>query len=539
MLIIEKLKFVFRSLITLLHNTDIKEYMSKSLSRRDFLKLMAVLTPSAYLSQFIQKPSLSLAPDAKNVLVIVYDALSATNISLHGYQRETMPNLARMAERGTVYHRHYAGGNFTTPGTASLLTGTYPWTHRAMRLSSEIEDDKKKNNIFRLFDGYHRLAYTHNPIADIHLQAFRADIDYLKPQTELLIKDNLAFDRLFPRDYDVASVAWSRIVKTPEKWHAYSLFFSNLYNEYKKKMEEKLSALFPNGAPKAGGNDFLLEQSIDWLKTELPDIPQPFLGYFHFLPPHHPYNTRHDYSGHFWKDDVDYHINKPKSIFSEFTGNVNLQYQGKERRDYDEFILYADGELGRLYDYLIESKLIDNTWIIFTSDHGEMFERGIYQHRTPVLYEPVIRVPLLIIEPGQKERRDIHVPTSAVDVLPTLLKVTGREIPEWVEGIVLPPFSDTPIPEDRKVYALDATTSLEDGKLNPASVMMVKGKYKLTYYYGHEQLKTSGPLFEIYDLEADPEELNNLFDPNSEISQQLQHELLEKFEEVNKPHLKS
>ncbi len=407
-----------------------------------------------------------------------------------------------------------------------------------MRLSSKIADDKKRNNIFRLFDHYYRLAYTHNPIADIHLQTFRDDIDYLKPQSELFVKNNLAFDRLFPKDYDLASVAWDRIVKNEEKGYAYSLFFSNLYEEYSRGITKYLSELFPEGAPKASGNDFLLEQSIDWLKTQLDIVPQPFLGYFHFLPPHHPYNTRRDYAGRFWNDEVDYFINKPKSIFSEATGDVNLQYQAKERRQYDEFILYTDGELGRLYDYLRESKLIDNTWIVFTSDHGEMFERNIYQHRTPVLYEPIIRIPLLIIEPGQQARRDVHVPTSAVDVLPTLLKVTGREIPEWVEGVVLPPFSETEPPADRKVYALDAT-EIEDGTLNPASVMMVKGKYKLTYYYGYEQLENSSPLFELYDLETDPEELKNLFDSSSEISQGLQRELLEKLKEVNNSYLKN
>jgi arylsulfatase A-like enzyme len=512
--------------------------MSKALSRRDFLKLMTVLTPSAYLSQFAQMPSLSLDPNAKNVIVIVFDALSATNISLYGYQRETMPNLARMAEKGTVYHRHYAGGNFTTPGTASLLTGTYPWTHRAMRLSNEISEDKRKNNIFRLFDGYYRLAYTHNPIADIHLQAFSDDIDYLKPQSELFVKNNLAFDRLFPKDYDLASVAWDRIVKNEEKGYAYSLFFSDLYEKYSQGIVKNLYELFPEGTPKAGGSDFLLEQSIDWLKTELEASPKPFLGYFHFLPPHHPYNTRTDYAGRFWKDGVDYYLDKPKSIFSASTEDVNLKHQANERRLYDEFILYTDGELGRLYDYLLESKLIDNTWIVFTSDHGEMCERGIYQHRTPVLYEPIVRIPLLIVEPGQQERRDIHTATSAVDVLPTLLKVTGMEIPEWVEGVVMPPFSETATLTDRKVYSLDATES-EDGTLIPASVMMIKGNYKLTYYYGHEQLKNSGPLFELYDLETDPEELNNLFDPNSEVSQELKSELLEKFAEVNKPYLKN
>ncbi|MBK9781637.1 MAG: sulfatase-like hydrolase/transferase [Anaerolineales bacterium] len=69
----------------------------------------------------------------KNVLIIVFDAMSAYNLSLYGYDRETTPNLARLSKRATVFHNHFAGGNFTTPGTASILTGSLPWTHRAIR----------------------------------------------------------------------------------------------------------------------------------------------------------------------------------------------------------------------------------------------------------------------------------------------------------------------------------------------------------------------------------------------------------------------
>lgn len=98
--------------------------MRSSQNRRDFLKLLALLPPSLLLPQVIQQPLRAAAdPMAKNVLIIVFDTLSAANISAYGYPRATMPNLARIAERATVYHNHYSGGNFTTPGTSSLLTG--------------------------------------------------------------------------------------------------------------------------------------------------------------------------------------------------------------------------------------------------------------------------------------------------------------------------------------------------------------------------------------------------------------------------------
>ena len=72
----------------------------------------------------------------KNVIVLVFDAWSAHDVPLYGYQRDTVPNVVRFAENATVYHNHYTAGTFTVPGTASLLTGLLPWSHRAFQLGA-------------------------------------------------------------------------------------------------------------------------------------------------------------------------------------------------------------------------------------------------------------------------------------------------------------------------------------------------------------------------------------------------------------------
>ena len=98
--------------------------MQPPLSRRDFLKLMSALPPSALFSRFVEAPLRPLRdPAAPNVLVVVFDTFAAQHISFLGYPRQTMPQLARIADRATVYHDHYAGGNWTTPGTASIRSG--------------------------------------------------------------------------------------------------------------------------------------------------------------------------------------------------------------------------------------------------------------------------------------------------------------------------------------------------------------------------------------------------------------------------------
>src|SRR5215216_6682784 len=172
--------------------------MNTPLTKREFLKLLALLPPSVYLSRpFFQKPDRVLQdPNAKNILIIVFDALSAKNIPLYGYPRPTMPNLARIAESATVYHNHYAGGNWTVPGTASLLTGTYPWTHRAFTDPvRQVVKSKESHNIFNLFDQYYRIGYSHNGNVDNFLNQFSTYISKVKKQTDLFIENSLALDR--------------------------------------------------------------------------------------------------------------------------------------------------------------------------------------------------------------------------------------------------------------------------------------------------------------------------------------------------------
>jgi len=208
----------------------------------------------------------------------------------------------------------------------------------------------------------------------------------------------------------------------------------------------------------------------------------------------------------------------------------------KKRTLYDEFILYVDREFGRFFDSLENSGLLDNTWVILTSDHGEMFERGIIGHTTPVLYEPVIRVPLMIFEPRRKTRTDIYAPTSAIDLLPTLLHVTGQQKASWAEGTVLPPYSDS-YPAERNIYAVESRKNGKHAPLNIATAAIFKGQYKLTYFWGYEELGDGGDRIELYDIENDPEEVYDLSKSKKATASELLNELTAKLTEVNEPYL--
>ena len=78
--------------------------MSGQSSRREFMKLMGLFPLLAIRgSERVFSPN----ADAPNILFLVFDTLSAKHISMFGYPRDTMPNLAKFAERATVFHQHY------------------------------------------------------------------------------------------------------------------------------------------------------------------------------------------------------------------------------------------------------------------------------------------------------------------------------------------------------------------------------------------------------------------------------------------------
>lgn len=507
--------------------------MKNQFNRRDFLKLagllpLSLITPSVFRTLGTQ-PSLQSKP--KNVIVVIFDAFSAHDISLYGYARQTTPTIDRLAKRSVVYHNHFAAGNFTTPGTASLLTGVLPWTHRALNLNSKVADPYVTKSIFSAFNDYYRIAYSHNGFANTFLKQFQNDLDELIPRESLYLESyDAIISTLFKNDDDIASVSWVRNMKVNEEGSAYSLFLSHLYESLQERKVESLKPLFPRGLPTTGlVNPYLLETAVDAIGRRLSEIPQPFVGYFHFMPPHHPYRTSREFFNAF-KGDGFKQVEKPIDVLADKISGE----QPRRRTEYDEFILYCDREFGRFHNYLESSGLLEDTWLVLTSDHGEMFERGISGHGSKVLYQPVVRIPLLIFEPGRQVGTDIHEYTSAVDVLPTLAHLTGQPTPSWTEGVVLPPYA-TPNP-NRNVYAVQAIDNAQYASLTQASTVLVKEDYKLHYYFGYPEAP-EGELARLFDIKSDPEELVDLYPTKKELARELLDELKSKLVEVNKPYL--
>jgi len=501
--------------------------MNTPISRREFLKIAGIYSLVHALPQFIAVPGNPPQKTAgENILLIVFDALSAYHTSLYGYGRQTTPNLDKLADKAIVYHNHFTGGHYTPPGTASLLTGTLPWTHRVFNFNGRFDESILQKNIFQAFNRYHRMAYTHNPVANRLLRQLMPDIDDYTPWEALYLESDPVIHNLFVNDHDTATIGWKRALDRIDDGHAYSLYFSNIYRNYKNNQLDEIKNIapnFPHGLPSYDTLAFYtLEQGIDWLSNLLGSAPQPFLGYYHFLPPHSPYNTRIDFYNRFSNDGYQ-PVAKPPHFLRGAIKDENLALQ---RRRYDEYVLYVDAEFARLYQHLESAGILENTWIVLTTDHGELFERGIMGHTTPVFYQPLAHIPLLIFPPGASGRVDIYENTSAVDVLPTLLSIAGQDIPGWAEGIVMPPFANAG--PDRDITSVQVEMVDNTGQIRIGTAMIVRDNMKLVWYLGYKKIEAADDWIELFDIVADPEEITNLYPLHKDTGDQLLNILKEK-----------
>ncbi|MEW5938619.1 MAG: sulfatase-like hydrolase/transferase [Chloroflexota bacterium] len=506
--------------------------MTRSFSRRDFLKLASLAAANVFLAGGLAaRASEASRP---NILIFVFDTLSARHMSLYGYHRKTTPNLERFAERANVYHRHYSAGNFTVPGTASLLTGTYPWTHRAFQQSGLIQRSLASHNLFAAASRpYRKTVFSQNLWAENLLSQFQADIDTHLPPTAFSQFDGLAGDSaLFHRDKDVAFRAYDDFLfqkfDTPG-----SLYFSllNKINStvmYNDTFAEH-AADYPLGIPNLLKYDvyYLLEDIFSGIQNQLTRLDAPALGYFHFFSPHELYYPRKEFAGRFndgWTPEA-----KPFHPLSDtaFQHDVLCAY----RNGYDELIANVDDEFGKLMDFMQRAGFFENSYIVVTSDHGQLFERGEHGHGTALMFDPVIHIPLLVHAPGQTGRNDFFAPNSNVDILPTLLRCAGFEIPAWAEGVPLAGLGGS---EDlaRPVFAIDAKSNPALTPLRQATIAMIQGDQKLIHYRGYPGAEDS---FELYNLRDDPEEMRDLAADLPDVVASMKNVMLARLAEADQP----
>lgn len=243
---------------------------------------------------------------------------------------------------------------------------------------------------------------------------------------------------------------------------------------------------------------------------------QRFFLWLHYLDPHGPYQAPPPFYGTFAhvgsRPFCRYHVHP---AFRTRSSDL-LDYVDR----YDEEIRGIDAQVGRIVAFLEERGLRGNTLLVFTSDHGESFSHSYFASHGRYSYDDLIRVPLVWNLPGTLAPREVLVPVESVDLVPTLLDLFGLPIHDEVEGRSFAArLLGMDVFDPSESYAFSESGYLSP--LNPVwrrkAVRTQKWKYVWTPGFN---------VHELYDLENDPAESDNVFDPRDETSQRLQEVLL-------------
>ena len=381
---------------------DLADYVGKSLMLE-----LAVSGEKKGLWGYWGAPAIrsSLVPEAgskkpRGVIFLVVDTLRADHLNIYGYERETVQHLKKFADEGVAFSQAISQGTWTKVSQPSMVTSLYPMSHK-------------------LFESTDVLPASAETIAEVYREAGYATVSY-------------------------ASVGF--VGKSSNMHQGYEELHEGFSIDEERKYRSKTSLHYVN-------------RIIPWLERHK-DVP--FFAYLHVFDPHSPYVPRPPYDQVWGKPgDVEWftevrEATEELELMKNFEMPLKKELVEKTDFDPDKLIRVAtdfydgsirgmDVEIGRLMEALREMGLDDDTLIVFASDHGEeLYERGRFSHGGSV-YGELSNVPLVFRWPNGPDFQKgamIDRPVQNLDIMPTLLDLSGIEGPSVMQGRSLVPLLD-------------------------------------------------------------------------------------------------
>jgi arylsulfatase len=278
------------------------------------------------------------------------------------------------------------------------------------------------------------------------------------------------------------------------------------------------------------------ERAIEFLNEEREG---PWMLTINVYDPHPPFVPPKEYADRFNPDEMPGPIFRESDLAQQaklreidFQNEIRSpeEHEAKTKQAlYYAMIALIDDQFGRLLAHLDATGQRDNTLVIFTSDHGETLGDHGLIYKGCRFYEGLIRVPLIFRWPAAVKaglRSDALV--ELLDMSATMLDAAGVAMPDYFQGRSLMPILRGEAPADHfresvRCEYFDSLDASFTGGYGAFATMYRRGRYKLSVYHGKK-------LGELYDLETDPEEFENLWD--SPDHQALKNELiLESFDD--------
>jgi arylsulfatase A-like enzyme len=410
------------------------------------------------------------------IVCIVGEGLRWDELSSTGNKLIETPNLDRIGKEGCRFENSFVVNALCLPSRATMLTGMYSHTTGAV-----------------------------------------SNIEGKIPERFALVSDMLQ-----KAGYETAFLGKSHIegALMDHNWDYYFGFVGQA-DYYRPKITEGVRGKY--GPAKIYEGEYvdtlLTRKAVEWLKQERT---KPFCIFLWFYAPHAPFYRPKDMVNDF--NGVP--IPKPKTFDEDLKG-----YPGKPRAvaDADDKIGYSevfsddprsleelvkdhyagvqdnDRNMGAVWQELERQKITDDTAVLLSSDHGFFLgEHHLYDKR--LMYEPSIRVPMMLrypkhVKPGTKREEMV----LNLDMAPTLLELAGLPVPAEMQGKSMLPLAEGKANVTwRKDWLYEYYEYPGFENVRPCRGVRTE-RYKLIHFFIEPQE------FELYDLQKDPDEMNNLY----------------------------
>ena len=471
-----------------------------------------------------------------NIVYIMTDDHTAQMMSCYGSEFIETPNLDRIAADGVRFTNSFVTNSLSGPSRACMFTGKF--SHKnGFTDNTTCKFDGTQQTMPKLMQ---QAGYQTAIVGKWHLETLPTGFDY-----------------------------WEIL---PGQGDYYNPDFITMNNDTVTK-----HGYITN---------IITDESIDWLKNKR-DKSKPFCLFVHHKAIHRnwmadtcdlklyedkeyplPANFYDDYKGReaaatqemsiyedmdiiydlkMWRPDKETRL---KSLYEQFCGRMDSAQKkawddfynpiikeyysknlnGKElaewkyqryMRDYSKTVKSLDDNVGRLLDYLEEAGLIDNTLIVYTSDQGfYMGEHGWFDKR--FMYEESLHTPLIMKLPkGYDRRGDITQMVQNIDYAPTFVELAGATVPDDIQGESLLPLLKGENPENWRQSIYYHFYEYPAEHMVKRHYGVRTDRYKLIHFYNDIDE------WELYDLQSDPKEMNNIYgaEGTEEITRELKNEL--------------
>jgi arylsulfatase len=376
-----------------------------------------------------------------NFVLMMCDQLRADAIGADGNSLIETPNIDFLAARGTRFCHAYSACPSCIPARAALWSGLNQW-HAGLLGMGKGQGPMPNDYPHTLAGELSRAGYRTHLVGKGHFHPQRAlmgfesaEIDESgRRETPWFESDYRAWFRrnapadVTPDDHGVDFNSW-----LARPWHT----------------EEHLH-------PSA----WTMLRSIQFLEQR--DRSRPFFLNISFARPHSPYVPPRDYFDLYYRgetppavigDWADCHdVASDAANPNAWRGRMTAQQIHKARSGYYGDVSFIDSQIGRLFNWMRRNagSDLDNTWFLFLSDHGDMLgDHNLW--RKTYAYEGSARIPLLIMPPPSfgRLRNVADEPVELRDILPTILKAAGLEVPPAIDGRSLIPAMEAPCPDWR------------------------------------------------------------------------------------------